>query len=246
MKNNKKMDIRDVYYATTHEQNNIPNYVIVVLKDGGLVDIKTGEKYTLNKGQGIYNSTNTIKLSGMKPYCHVIKKCMFGTITSEELLENDKFVSKVYDEKEEKFIFNNNNEMQETLAIIKPDGVKHATEIIEMFYKEDLKIKKYEVKRLDEEILREHYSHLVDKPFYPKLEEYMLSGEVILMVLEGINAVQKLRNIMGPTDSKKAPIGTIRGNFGTDITYNAIHGSDSVLSALDEINRFFGQKQKRI
>ena len=141
---------------------------------------------------------------------------------------------------------NNIQEIQQTLAIIKPDGVKNATRIIEMIYKEGLKIEKYEVRMLDEELLSEHYSHLIDKPFYPKLRDYMLSSEVILMILEGENAVEKLRNLMGPTDSTKAPIGTIRGEFGTDITYNAIHGSDSKHSAEIEINRFFNQKQKRI
>ncbi|MBR6690693.1 MAG: nucleoside-diphosphate kinase [Bacilli bacterium] len=137
-------------------------------------------------------------------------------------------------------------EIQETLAIIKPDGIKNAIKIIEMIYKAGLTVKKYEVRMLDEEILKEHYSHLTDKPFYPKLESYMLSGEVILMILEGKNAVEKLRELMGPTDSTKAPKGTIRGEFGTDITYNAIHGSDSELSAINEINRFFNKKQKRI
>ena len=115
-----------------------------------------------------------------------------------------------------------------------------------MIYNAGLKIKKYEVRRLDEEILKEHYAHLIDKPFYPELESYMLSGEVVLMVLEGLNAVEKFRNLMGPTDSKKAPKGTIRGEFGTDITYNAVHGSDSGLNAVTEIIRFFKQKQKRI
>ncbi|MBE6139463.1 MAG: nucleoside-diphosphate kinase [Firmicutes bacterium] len=140
----------------------------------------------------------------------------------------------------------NKNVVEQTLAIIKPDGIKNAIKIIEMIYNEGLKIEKYEVRMLDEEILKEHYAHIVDKPFYPKLENYMLSSEVVLMILEGVNAVDKLRNLMGPTDSTKAQKGTIRGEFGTDITYNAIHGSDSKENAEIEINRFFRQKQKRI
>ena len=139
-----------------------------------------------------------------------------------------------------------NKEVENTLAIIKPDGVKNATKIIEMIYKSGLKIKNYEVKMLDKEILSEHYAHLLDKPFYPELESYMLSGEVILMILEGMNAVENFRTLMGPTDSKKAFKGTIRGEFGTDITQNAIHGSDSKENAEIEIERFFRQKQKRI
>ena len=138
------------------------------------------------------------------------------------------------------------NELEKTLAIIKPDGIKNITQIIGMIYKSGLKIGKYEIRQLDEEVLSEHYSHLLDKPFYPMLQEYMMSSEVVLMILEGKNAVEKLRNLMGPTDSTKAPKGTIRGEFGTDITYNAIHGSDSKENAKIEIERFFRQKQKRI
>ena len=138
------------------------------------------------------------------------------------------------------------NELERTLAIIKPDGIKNITQIIRMIYKSGLKISKHKIRKLDEEILAEHYSHLIDKPFYPILEEYMMSGDVVLMILEGENAVEKLRDLMGPTDCTKAPKGTIRGEFGTDITRNAIHGSDSKENAEIEIKRFFKQKQKRI
>lgn len=136
--------------------------------------------------------------------------------------------------------------LQKTLAIIKPDGMQYITKIIEMIYNSGLKISRYDIRHLDEEILSEHYSHLLEKSFYPKLKNYMMSGEVAIMELEGENAVEKLRNLMGPTNSVEAPEGTIRGQFGTDITYNAIHGSDSIENAEIEINRFFKQKQKRI
>ena len=135
--------------------------------------------------------------------------------------------------------------MEQTLAIIKPDGVKNAISIIDMLYKNDLKIQAYQVKKLNKEILSEHYSHLVNKPFYPELEEYMLSGEVILLILEGENAVEKLRVLMGPTNSCLAEKGTIRGEFGTDITRNAIHGSDSIENAKIEIERFFENPLKK-
>lgn len=135
--------------------------------------------------------------------------------------------------------------MEETLAIIKPDGVVNAIKIIERLYENDLKIKAYQVKKLNKEVLRIHYAHLVDKPFYKDLEDYMLSGEVIIMILEGVNAVEKLRILMGPTNSTLAEKGTIRGDFGTDITRNAIHGSDSVLNAKIEIERFFFEPLKK-
>ena len=135
------------------------------------------------------------------------------------------------------------NIVEETLAIIKPDGVKNAISIIDMIYKNGLKIKEYQVKKLDKDIIMDHYSHLLDKPYYPKLENYMLSSEVVIMILEGVNAVEKLRVLMGPTDSTKALKGTIRGEFGTDVTYNAIHGSDSKENAITEINIFFSKNK---
>lgn len=133
-----------------------------------------------------------------------------------------------------------------TLTIIKPDGMKHIDEIINMFYENNLKISSYKIEQLTDEILEDHYSHLLDKPFYSKLKNYMMSAPVAIMVLEGENAVEKLRNLMGPTDATKAEVNTIRGKFGTDITYNAIHGSDSDENAKIEIERFFKTKQKRI
>lgn len=135
---------------------------------------------------------------------------------------------------------------ERTLAIIKPDGLKYTSQIIDMIYENGLKIAKYDVRLLDEDILKEHYSHLIDKPFYPALRDYMMSGPVAIMVLEGKYAVNKFRTLMGPTDASKAPKNTIRGLFGTDITRNAIHGSDSIENAEIEINRFFKVKQKTI
>ena len=135
---------------------------------------------------------------------------------------------------------------ERTLAIIKPDGLKHTDKIIDMIYENGLRIAKYDVRLLDEDILSEHYSHLIDKPFYPTLRDYMMSGPVAVMVLEGTDAVNKFRTLMGPTDASKAPKNTIRGLFGTDITRNAVHGSDSKENAEIEINRFFKVKQKTI
>ena len=83
-----------------------------------------------------------------------------------------------------------NNEIEQTLAIIKPDGMKKLSEIIAMISAVGLKINKFVVRRLEEDVLKEHYSHLLDKPFYPEIQEYMLSGVVAIMVLEGENAVE--------------------------------------------------------
>ena len=135
--------------------------------------------------------------------------------------------------------------IEETLAIIKPDGVKNADKIIDMLYQNGLKIKEYKLTILDKDIIKEHYAHLIDKPFYPEIEAYMTSGKVALMILEGENAVEKFRTLMGPTNSKLAAKGTIRGEFGTDITQNAIHGSDSEESASIEMERFFYRDVKK-
>lgn len=248
MKENKKIDVRNLYYATLIDENNVPHSLLGTLIKGVFTDLKTNEKYIWKgKIQKFYNKSTPVNLSGFLSFLLVAGKPYFyGVKSIKEIFERDKFISKTFDEKTKTFDYNNPQEIQQTLAIIKPDGIKNATKIIEMIYKEGLKIIKYEVRMLDEEILKEHYAHLIDKPFYPELESYMLSGEVVLMVLEGVNAVEKFRNLMGPTNSSKAPKGTIRGEFGTDITHNAIHGSDSELNAIYEIDRFFRQKQKRI
>jgi len=137
-----------------------------------------------------------------------------------------------------------NTNIERTLVIVKPDGMPNIDKIIEMIYQKDLKIVDYKVTMLDPEVLKEHYSNVLDKPFYPTLEEFMTSSEVALMIVEGEDAVAKFGALRGPTDSRLAPEGTIRKAFGTDKTYNAVHGSDSVENAEIEINRFFNTKQK--
>ncbi len=135
---------------------------------------------------------------------------------------------------------------EKTLVIIKPDGLKNCSNIISILYNNDLKVTKFEVKELDKDVLRQHYSHLLDRPFYGALEEYMLSAPVAIMVVEGDNAVLKLRELAGKTDSRLAKEGTIRNLYGTDEMRNAIHTSDSNESAKEEINRFFPSKTKKL
>lgn len=136
-------------------------------------------------------------------------------------------------------------ELEKTLAIIKPDGIKNIEKIIAMFYENDLKIINYRLIKLDKEILKKHYAHIIDKPYYNEIEEHMISNYVAIMILEGYNAVKTLRDLMGETDSNKADKNTIRGLFGTDVTRNAIHGSDSVENAFIEIQRFFKDNSKK-
>ncbi len=93
--------------------------------------------------------------------------------------------------------------------------------------------------RLTPALLREHYAHVADKPFYPEIEAFMSSRPVIVMALQGDNIVQKVRDLLGPTDSRKAAKGTIRGDFGTEMMKNVVHASDSDNNAKLELARFF-------
>ena len=130
---------------------------------------------------------------------------------------------------------------ERTLIIIKPDAMekKLAGEVLSRFEKRGLKIAAARLLCFDKNQCDEHYSHLKDKPFYPSLVSFMTSSPVLCAVLEGENVVQVVREMCGPTDSKKAPMGTIRGDYGTDVQSNIIHASDSKETAETEIRRFF-------
>ncbi|HEY4695377.1 MAG TPA: nucleoside-diphosphate kinase [Candidatus Hydromicrobium sp.] len=133
------------------------------------------------------------------------------------------------------------NNIERSLIIIKPDGVKKKVvgEIISRFEKEDLTIEKLKMLRIDREIASKHYQEHKSKSFFNMLIEYITSGPVVAMVISGEDAIARVRKLMGPTDSRKAEEGTIRGDFGDDITVNVIHGSDSRENAQREIELFF-------
>lgn len=132
--------------------------------------------------------------------------------------------------------------VEQTYIMLKPDAIRRHLmgNIITRIEQKGYLIVQAKLMELDKDIVANHYAHLVDQPFYPKLESYMLSGPVFGMVVEGEQVIQGMRAMMGPTDVFQAPTGTIRGDFATDVTYNLIHGSDSPESAKEEINRFFG------
>lgn len=132
--------------------------------------------------------------------------------------------------------------MERTYIMLKPDCVKRGLmgEVISRIEKKGFKITNAKMMQLEEPILREHYAHIADKPFFPEIVEYMTSGPVLAMIVEGENAVAGMRNIMGPTKYEDAVGGTIRGDFATSTGANIIHGSDSVENAEIEIKRFFG------
>jgi len=131
--------------------------------------------------------------------------------------------------------------VQRTLSIVKPDAVaKGATgEILSRFEKAGLSILAIKKLRLTEQQAQGFYAVHKARPFFKDLVAFMTSGPIVVSVLEGPDAVARNRELMGPTDSKKASRGSIRGDFGTDIERNAVHGSDAAETARVEIAYFF-------
>jgi len=131
--------------------------------------------------------------------------------------------------------------VEKTLIIFKPDCLEkgHVGNVLDRFEKAGFNIVGCKMLRLNAKILREHYAHVANLPFYPEIEKFMHSRPVIVMALEAKSAVQKARDLIGPTDSRKAPKGTIRGDFGTEMMKNVVHASDSVENAKTELARFF-------
>ena len=132
--------------------------------------------------------------------------------------------------------------MERTYIMTKPDAYKRGLvgQIITRIENKGYKITNMKMMNLDEEILKEHYAHLADKPFFGEIVEYMTSGPVVGMIVEGDNVVAGMRSIMGPTDGLEATAGTIRGDYANNKSENLVHGSDSVENAEIEIKRFFG------
>ncbi|MGD1030891.1 MAG: nucleoside-diphosphate kinase [Opitutaceae bacterium] len=131
--------------------------------------------------------------------------------------------------------------MQRTLIIFKPDCMEKRLvgTVLDRFEKAGFGIIGCKMTRLLPPVLREHYAHVASLPFYPDIERFMGSRPVIVMALEGENVVKRVRDLLGPTDSRKAAKGTIRGDFGTDMMINVVHASDSNATAGTEIARFF-------
>ncbi len=131
--------------------------------------------------------------------------------------------------------------MQKTLVILKPDCMeqRHAGTVIDRFEKAGFTIVGCKMMRLTPAVLREHYAHVASKPFYPEIEQFMSSRPVIVLALSGENIVAVVRELLGPTDSRKAAKGTIRGDFGTEMMRNVVHASDSDENAQAELKRFF-------
>lgn len=131
--------------------------------------------------------------------------------------------------------------MEKTFVIFKPDAMdkRIVGRVLSRFETAGFDVIGCKMARLSPALLREHYAHVADKPFYPEIEAFMSSRPVIMMGLQGENIVQRVRDLLGPTDSRKAAKGTIRGDYGTDMMTNVVHASDSVENGKAELARFF-------
>ena len=131
--------------------------------------------------------------------------------------------------------------IQQTLSIIKPDAVERnlSEDIKKKFIENKLKIIKIKKIQITKDEASEFYKVHQSKPFYEKLCSYLSSGPIVVMILEGENAIQENRRIMGATDPKNAEEGTIRKQYGISIDKNSVHGSDSPDNAKKEIDFFF-------
>ena len=132
--------------------------------------------------------------------------------------------------------------MEKTLVLVKPDGVAKGVvgDIVSRIKKRGLKIIALKMLHLTSDMAKLHYHEHQDKSFFDGLIEFITSGPLVAMVLEGDNAVQAVRNMMGPTNPIAAAPGTIRGDYALQMSSNVVHGSDSVTSASREIAIFFG------
>ena len=131
--------------------------------------------------------------------------------------------------------------MEETLVLLKPDCLegRKCGEVLKRFEEAGFDVFGVKMMRLSDEILREHYAHLADKPFFPEIQGFMQSSPVVALAMRGENAITRVRDMVGPTDSTVAEKGTIRGDFGQDKMKNVVHASDSVENGQAELKRFF-------
>ncbi|WP_290598070.1 MULTISPECIES: nucleoside-diphosphate kinase [unclassified Archaeoglobus] len=135
--------------------------------------------------------------------------------------------------------------MEKTFVMVKPDGVQRGLvgEVVSRLERKGLKIVAMKMLWIKRELAENHYAEHKDKPFFSSLVEYITSGPVVAMVVEGRNAVKVVRSLVGATNPVEAAVGTIRGDFGLDVGRNIVHASDSLQSAEREISLFFDEKE---
>lgn len=131
--------------------------------------------------------------------------------------------------------------MERTLVLVKPDGVQRGLigEVIKRFEQKGLKLIGMKMMTLDDALLREHYAHIADKPFFKGVSKFMSSSPVVVMCWEGLEAVETVRILCGITKSRQAAAGTVRGDLAMSVACNVVHASDSLEMARKEVMRFF-------
>lgn len=128
-----------------------------------------------------------------------------------------------------------------TLILFKPDAIQKSMvgQVLSRFEAAGLRIRGIKMLQFGDALLREHYAHIASKPFFPEVQSFMQQTPIIALALSGENVVARVRDLLGPTDSKKAAKGTIRGDLGVDVMVNVCHASDSLETAAVELKRFF-------
>lgn len=135
--------------------------------------------------------------------------------------------------------------LEKTLVLLKPCTVQRALigEVINRFEKKGLRIAGLKMMQLDDAILAEHYAHLVDRPFFPGLKKSMMATPVVALALEGVDAIEVVRQMAGVTNGRKALPGTIRGDYSMSGQQNIVHASDGPETAAAELKRFFRDEE---
>ena len=131
--------------------------------------------------------------------------------------------------------------MQKTLVLLKPDAVQRGLvgELVSRLERKGLKLVGMKLVRMDDALARQHYAEHVDKPFFKGLAEFITSGPLVAMAIEGEDAICMVRTLMGETNPANAAPGTVRGDYAVSIGLNLVHGSDSLESAQRELALFF-------
>lgn len=135
--------------------------------------------------------------------------------------------------------------MEKTLVILKPSCVKRSLigQVTARFEQKGLRLAGMKMLELDDELLSQHYSHLKNKSFFPRVKASMMDSPVVVQCWEGVDAVEVVRKITGYTNGREAIPGTIRGDFSMSVQENIVHASDSVETAKIELDRFFNQSE---
>ena len=134
--------------------------------------------------------------------------------------------------------------MERTLVLVKPDGVERGLvgEIVSRIEAKGLRFVEGRFFTISKDLAERHYAEHLEKPFFPDLLAFITSGPVLALCVEGPEAVKVVRALMGPTNPIEAPPGTIRGDYGIEVTMNLVHGSDSPESAVRELDLFFPER----